>query len=126
MRDEKQFRKEFGESFTVGYFVKAGPSCPHAKHREGLLVLLEDAYDTPELLPPYDECRHDTCECEYTPVKANEVPKKTRVTVSTNAATQAKQKTRRASPVALQKKSGCASVLFALFLVAIIAAVVYV
>ena len=123
MAGREQHRKESGEPFIVGYLIKAGPSCPHAKHREGLLVLLEDAIDTPKLLPPYDECRHDTCECEYTPVRANEVPKKMRVAVSTDPTIQAKQKTRRTSPVALQEKSGCSSVLLVGFLVVLYFAV---
>jgi hypothetical protein len=95
----------------VGYSVKAGPSCPHAKYLEGLLILIEDAYDTPDILPPFDECRHDSCECEHNLMMANEVPRGTRVAEWADKGQQAKQTTRRTSPVSSQKKSGCASVL---------------
>lgn len=113
-REEKKFRREFGEPVTVGYFVTAGPACPHTKKVEGLLVLIEDAYDTPDLLPPYDECRHDSCECEYTIVLANEVPRGTRVAEWDSKADRAKQITRQTSPVSIQKqrRSGCAAVVW--------------
>lgn len=78
-QDEKAFRKEFGEQHTVGYLLRIGPNCTAASHLNGMLVLIEDAAKSVELLPPFDECRHDTCECEYEPVSANEVPRKTRI-----------------------------------------------
>ncbi len=109
-REERQYRKEFGEPMFVGYMVKAGPNCPHAKDHEGLLVLIEDACDTPDFLPPYDECRHDSCECEYDSVTAKEVPRKTRIAEWEDPAKRAKLKTRNKSPVSIQKKkAGCAT-----------------
>jgi hypothetical protein len=110
-KDERAFRRQFKEQVTVGYLTKAGKSCPHAKHVDGLLVLIEDAFDTPELLPPFDDCRHDTCECEYTPVSSHEMPRGTRVAEFVDPKIKAKQTTRRTLPVSSQKKSGCASVL---------------
>jgi hypothetical protein len=112
-KEERQFRKEFGEPMIVGYSINAGPSCPHAKHLEGLLVLIEDAYDNPDLLPPFDECKHDTCECEYTTVMADEVNKGMQVAEFRDPAMQAKLTTRKKSPVGIEsrKKSvGCLSV----------------
>lgn len=78
-KDEQEFRREFKEKHTVGYLVKIGPDCVHASHIQSLLVLLEDAKTNPDMLPPYDGCCHDTCECEYKPVTADRVPKRTRV-----------------------------------------------
>jgi hypothetical protein len=78
-REEQKFRKDFKEKLWVGYLLRIGPNCPHAAHLNGLLVLAEDAKANPDLLPPYDECRHDTCECEYELVSAHEVPRGTRV-----------------------------------------------
>lgn len=111
-REERQYRKEFGETETVGYMVQAGPNCPHAKSMEGLLVLIEDANDTPDFLPPYDECRHDSCECEYTSVSASEVRRGARIAEWSDPAQRAKLKTRKNSPVSVQqKKAGCAGAL---------------
>lgn len=108
-REEKRARKEFGEPMTVGYMVKAGPACPHAKPFEGLLVLLEDAYDTPDLLPPYNECHHDTCKCDFDPIMAGEVPKGTRVAEWEDPGQRAKIATREKRKVSTQKgKGGCA------------------
>lgn len=78
-RDEQEFRREFKEKHTVGYLLKVGRNCPHAAHLNGLLVTLEDAKANPHLLPPYDQCRHETCECEYEPVSSHELPRATRV-----------------------------------------------
>lgn len=63
-KEDRKFRKEFDESLFIGYSIEAGPSCPHAKYREGMLILIEDAYAAPELLPPFDGCRYDSCECD--------------------------------------------------------------
>ena len=113
-REERKYRKEFGEPMIVGYSITAGPNCPHVKHLQGLLILIEDAYDNPDLLPPFDECKHDLCECEYTIVMADEVKKGTRIAQFSDKATQAKLTTRKTSSVGIlnrKKSSGCASVL---------------
>ncbi|NLS90897.1 MAG: hypothetical protein GXX96_01750 [Planctomycetaceae bacterium] len=78
-KEENEYRRQFKEQDSVGYLVKAGPNCPHAANVDGLLVLLEDAKKHPEMLPPYEECRYNTCECEFDLVSADEVPRKTRV-----------------------------------------------
>lgn len=78
-KDEQEFRHEFKEKHTVGYLLTIGPNCQHAFHLQGLLVVLEDAKANPDLLPPYDGCLHNACECEYEPVSAAEVPRRTRV-----------------------------------------------
>lgn len=117
-REERSFRKEFGEVHTVGYIIKVGPACTSSQHLNGLLVMIEDANDTPELLPPFDECHHDTCECDYDPVSPNEVPKGTKLAEWSDPEKQGKLKTRSSSPVSAQNKgnrSGCAGVLLAAF-----------
>ncbi len=91
-KDEQEFRREFKEKHTVGYLVKIGPNCPHASHLQGLLVTLEDARAKPNMLPPYDGCRYDTCQCEYEPVSADEVPKRTRVAEWVESAPKQRQK----------------------------------
>lgn len=78
-REEQEFQREFKEKHTIGYLLRIGPNCPHAAHLNGLLVMLEDAKANADLLPPYNECQHDTCKCEYKPVSAHEVPRGTRV-----------------------------------------------
>jgi hypothetical protein len=119
-REERSSRKEFGEVHTVGYVIKAGAECIGAQHLNGLLVLIEDANDTPDLLPPFDECNYDTCECEYDAVSPNEVPKGAKVAEWNDPAQQAKLKTRKSSPVAVkstQSQTGCATtILFCIIL----------
>lgn len=109
-KDEKESRKEFKEKHFVGYLIRIGPACANAKHLNGLLVPFEDAIKSVELLPPYEECRHDTCECEFDPVSSNEMPRGTRIAqfVDSNA-------TRLPSPKKnTQSKRGCATSLMAL------------
>lgn len=91
-KDEQEFRRDFKEKHMVGYLLKIGPNCPHAAHLQGLLVTLEDARARPDILPPYDGCRHDTCECEYEPVSAPEVPKATRVAELVGGAPEQRQR----------------------------------
>ena len=76
---EKESRREFKEKDFVGYLIRIGPECHSSKHLDGLLVPFEDAIKSIELLPPYEECRHDTCECEFDPVSENEIPRGTRI-----------------------------------------------
>ncbi len=47
-RDERSFRKDFDEVHTVGYIIQVGPACTSSQHLNGLLVMIEDANDTPE------------------------------------------------------------------------------
>lgn len=120
-KEERKYRKEFGEPMIVGYSIKAGPNCPHAKHLAGLLVLIEDAYDNPDLLPPFADCKHDSCECEYIIMMADEVKKGTRIAEFSDKATQAKLTTRKTSPVGIanrKKSAGCAPVLLLLLVLA--------
>ena len=122
-REERSFRKEFDEVHTVGYIIKVGAVCHSSQHLNGLLVTIEDANDTPDLLPPFDECRHDTCECEYEPVSPSEVPKGTKIAEWSDPEKQAKQKTRSTSPVSIDRKakgSGCAGVLVLTLTVAVL------
>lgn len=119
--EERSFRKEFGEVHTVGYIINIGPACTSSAHLNGLLVTLEDANDTPGLLPPFDGCRHDTCGCTYKQVSPNRVPKGTRIAKWTDPEKQAKLKTRTTSPVSMDRSSdsrGCAGVLFMAVLLA--------
>lgn len=119
-KEEKSFRREFKEPLFVGYKVKAGPACPHTKKLEGVLVLIEDAYDMPDMLPPYEECKHDSCECEFEAVMANEVKRGTRVAEFEDPKVQAKLTTHKTSPVSTQKKSGCLGVVLSLIVVMVV------
>lgn len=113
-KEERSFRKEFREVDTVGYIIRIGPACTSSQHLNGLLVTIEDANDTPDLLPPFDQCRYDTCECNYESVSPSEVPKGTKIAEWNDPVKQAKLKTRSASPASLvrgSKGGGCAGVL---------------
>lgn len=118
-KEERKYRKEFGEPLIVGYSITAGPECPHAKRLEGLIVLIEDAYDNPDLLPPFEECKHDLCECEFSAVMHGEVKKGTRVAEFSDPAMQAKLTTRKTSSVGIEKQkksAGCLSVVIVVLL----------
>ena len=113
-REERSFRKEFGEVHTVGYMIRIGPACTASMPLNGLLVTIEDANDTPDLLPPFDCCRHDTCECEYEPVSPSEVPKGTRIAQWVAPEKQARLETQSISAVSTGRQSkgpGCTGVL---------------
>jgi ribosomal protein L37AE/L43A len=102
---EREHRQKFKEEITAGYIVKVGPNCPHAAKLDGLLVLIEDATKHPDMLPPYEECRHNTCECEFEDALAHDVPRGTRVAqLASDPATGGRG---RQTP-----KGGCAPVLF--------------
>ena len=104
-RDEQQYRREFHETDNVGYLLRIGPHCD-AAHLNGLLVMIEDAKADPGLLPPYDECREATCECEFELVSTEEVPKGTMVARrAVNSTAEATQKDRRKQ----EHQSGCLS-----------------
>lgn len=113
-REERSFRKEFGEIHFVGYILKIGPQCVSSRDLNGLLVRIEDAASTPGLLPPYDDCRHDTCECDFQPVSPGEVPKGTRVAEWSDPTKQAKlvsNSQSKAQSGQKKKTSGCAGLL---------------
>ena len=78
-KDEKESRKEFKEKHFVGYLIRVCSKCTSSNHLNGLLVTFEDAIKSIELLPPYEECRHETRECEFDPVSENEIPRGTRI-----------------------------------------------
>ena len=120
LKDEKSFRKEFGEPYFVGYLVQIGPQCVASAHLNGLLVLIDDAVNAIDLLPPYDECRHNTCECDFEPVTAQEVPKKARVAELVNPVRQAKVVRSRTVSAHAKNQSGCTVVLAAFGFVALI------
>ncbi|MEX2172318.1 MAG: hypothetical protein WD851_23560 [Pirellulales bacterium] len=116
-KEERKYRKEFGEALILGYQITAGDSCPHTKPLENGLVLIEDAFDNPELLPPFDECRHDSCECDFSSVMGDEAPRRLRIIESSDKSARSKLVTRQNSPYAAKgKTSGCASVLGVCFL----------
>lgn len=77
--DEKAFRREQKEPFSIGYLIRIGSKCASYKHLDGLFVPYEDAIKTIELLPPYSECKYDTCECTFDPVSSKEIPRGTRI-----------------------------------------------
>ena len=80
-----------------------------------MLVLIKDAHDMPDMLPPFEESRHDSCECEFEPVMASKVKKRTRIAGFSDPKVQAKLTTRKNSPVSTQKgKSGCLGVVLLL------------
>ena len=117
-KDEQKFRKEFREILTVGYLLQIGPACTASRNLNGLLVLIEDALDAPEFLPPYPECNHATCECTYEPVSQHEVPRGTKIAEFDDPRQQAKLTTRAkscygAKPV---RKPGCLGVFLVAFI----------
>ncbi len=108
-KDEKDIRKQYGDTHFVGYLLQIGPKCTDSKHLNGLLVYVEDAFDAPELLPPYETCRFDSCECEYRAVSSSEVPKGTQVAEAHAAEITSKLKTRASKTAALMANPrGCA------------------
>ncbi len=120
-REERSIRKEYGEVHIVGYLLNIGPQCTSSHHLNGLLVKIEDAAAAPGLLPPYDECRHDTCECDFQSVSPSEVPKGTRVAEWSDPAKQAKLQSvshSNAQSAQKRKKSGCAGLLLLCFSIA--------
>ena len=66
---ETEFRMNAGSGAInqYGYFIRICSACEGRQNSDidGFLVLLEDAYDCPSLLPPYKDCEYDICECEY-------------------------------------------------------------
>lgn len=78
-RDLKEYGGVGREDRLAGWILRIGESCVETKHLNGLLVTVEDAKADPDLLPPYDTCRQETCECEIDPVDVRDVPKGTRL-----------------------------------------------
>lgn len=141
-REEQKYRKKHGKPSIVGYRITAGKNCPHAKPYDGSTFLIEDVYDEPDLLPPYEGCRHDICECTYTPATADQREKARIILEFGDSELQAKLTTRNTSPVGFEHSSqggkarsiraknkkqpaGCTSVLFAsVALLSLVAALV--
>ncbi len=93
-REEKKYRKEFHETDLVGYLIVVGSECSFTEYLNGVLVLIEDAFDTPSLLPPHKTCRHDKCECDYELVTRDEIPRGTKIAEWADPVKQAKLTTR--------------------------------
>ena len=104
-REEQTYRKKHGKPSIVGYRITAGKNCPHAKPYDGSTFLIEDVYDEPDLLPPYDGCKHDACECKYTPATADQKRKARIVLKFDSLELQAKLITRTKSPVGFEHSS---------------------
>lgn len=86
LREQRQFESEMRRSGGIaradeaaGFIIRIGPNCHHIRHLDGLLVLVDDAKRDPDLLPPYEECCCDTCECDFDFVTKGEVPRGTRI-----------------------------------------------
>ena len=104
-RKEQVYRKKHGKPSIVGYRITAGKNCPHANPYDGSTFLIEDVYDEPDLLPPYEGCRHGTCKCTYAPARADQRGKARIVLEFGNAELQAKLTTRNTSPVGFEHSS---------------------
>ncbi|QDU33054.1 hypothetical protein KS4_10950 [Poriferisphaera corsica] len=77
---EKDMRKCGGldhKDEFAGWILIIGSECNHSKHLNRLLVAVNDAKTDLGLLPPYDTCLEETCECEIEPVTVRDVPKGT-------------------------------------------------
>lgn len=103
--DERKYRKEFVNPLILGYRITAGKNCPHAKPYDGSTFLIEDVYDEPDLLPPYEGCEYDTCECEYTRVMTDDGGTARIVLEFGNPELQAKLITRNTSAVGFERTS---------------------
>jgi hypothetical protein len=86
LADQREFERDLRQSggmdrgdALAGWLLRIGSHCMESRHLDGLLVTTEDAKNDPGMLPPYDTCREETCECEIEPVCAREVPKGTRI-----------------------------------------------
>jgi hypothetical protein len=139
--EEQKYRTECGQPLIVGYRITTGKNCPQAKPFDGSTFLIEDAYDAPDLLPPYGGCNYDTCKCEYTRVMADDGGRARIVLEFNNPELNAKLVTRRSSPVGWERSSrgrtargtrevkwsksaGCSSVLLAGFVLFLFAGIV--
>ena len=68
---ERDYRREFGIQNLVGFLVRVGRNCPHAKSTDGLLEYSPMMpYQNPTFLPPFPGCRREHCECEYEPASS--------------------------------------------------------
>jgi len=103
--EEQRYRKKYGKPKTVGYEIIVGKNCSHARVYDGLTFLIEDVYDEPDLLPPYEGCRYETCECTYRRATSARRKKARIVLEFGNAELQAKLTTRYKSPVGFEHTS---------------------
>lgn len=79
---ERDMRKHGGldrRDECAGWLLRIGEDCTESQHLDGLLVTAEAAKADPDLLPPYETCREETCGCEIEPVSVRDVPKGTRI-----------------------------------------------
>jgi len=119
---ERDLRKYGGidhEHEFAGWILRIGERCVESKHLTGLLVTAEDAKADLGLLPPYDTCREETCECDIDPVDVGDVPKGTRIAERVLE--------QESGPVRVRKKrskSGCMTVLFLILIVIVVLYVV--
>ena len=109
-KEERSFRRQFGDPISPGYIIRVGPACEHARHLDGLLVLHEDANDKPDMLPPDEGCRHDTCECRYD-IAPSTVPRGTRIAEPSDKADRQRLVTRHDPQAVKLGKGSCGSAL---------------
>ena len=103
-KNEQQYRKKEGKPHIVGYRIQAGARCPHAKPYDGMTFLIEDVFDEPDLLPPYEGCQYGSCKCAY--VQARDTVDTARIVLEFGSPElQAKLKTRQTSPVGFEHSS---------------------
>lgn len=104
---ETEFRMNVssGEINQYGYLIRICSACQDSSNSgiDGFLVLLEDAYDYPSLLPPYEDCDHDACECEYEDAYSP-LTKGTRIFEAKEWAIVAKLKTNRHYPLSYKNQ----------------------
>jgi hypothetical protein len=126
IRENRQFVNESkrggGDTRPIqlaGWILRIGKQCKDSRHLDGLLVQVGDATDDPDLLPPYDTCREESCECEVEPVDCSDVPKVTRIAERVGGG-KSKTSSRKKSKPKKKSKRGC------LIFVLIVLAVIYV
>lgn len=104
-REEQAYRTIHSRPLIVGYTIQTGKNCPHAKPYDGSTFLIEDVYDEPDLLPPYNGCKQTSCECKHTRATADQRGKARIVLEFGNAELQAKLTTRKTSSVGFEHSS---------------------
>lgn len=91
-------RRQRNQVSMVGYRIIIGPSCKLHQELDSYYVLLEDAFDSPSLLPPYHSCPTDSCDCRFVAVAAQQLPQGVRWAQWPDPEKQAKLTTRLTSP----------------------------
>ena len=54
-----------GDLFVKGFVIHVGNACRHAAHLNDTFVPLDMAFRNPSLLPPYQGCDFETCDCYF-------------------------------------------------------------